>query len=489
MPEDRSHHQDSVESLDPRPEQRPPSPVGRTSSSESPPHPNEGYAWYVVSVLTLAYIFSFVDRQILSMMVEDLKQGLNLTRDWQAGFLMGPAFAIFYTLFGIPLGRLADSRNRKVLISIGITLWSLMTAFCGVARNFWQMALMRAGVGMGEASLSPAAYSIITDYFRREKLARALGFYGMGIYFGGGLAFLIGGQAITYVRSTAPWDLPLLGLVQPWQKVFFFVGLPGLLVAPLLLLTVREPLRRGLLERGPRTDSRPKGVPLREVLHYIGENRRTILTHNIGFALLSFSSYGSAAWLPEMFRRVHGWPADKFGLIYGSIMFVCGAAGIFSGGILADWLTRKGYRDAKIRVGFIAAWAWLPFGIVFPLLVNDNLAMGMVAFARFLATMPVGVAPAANQEMMPNNLRGQTSAIYLFFVNMIGLAVGPLALALLTDFVFTETAFGVQGIRYSLLSSTVTAHLIASILLWKCMSCYRESLDRLKSYLGESDGA
>ncbi len=489
MPEDRSHHQDSVESLDPRPEQRPPSPVGRTSSSESPPHPNEGYAWYVVSVLTLAYIFSFVDRQILSMMVEDLKQGLNLTRDWQAGFLMGPAFAIFYTLFGIPLGRLADSRNRKVLISIGITLWSLMTAFCGVARNFWQMALMRAGVGMGEASLSPAAYSIITDYFRREKLARALGFYGMGIYFGGGLAFLIGGQAITYVRSTAPWDLPLLGLVQPWQKVFFFVGLPGLLVAPLLLLTVREPLRRGLLERGPRTDSRPKGVPLREVLHYIGENRRTILTHNIGFALLSFSSYGSAAWLPEMFRRVHGWPADKFGLIYGSIMFVCGAAGIFSGGILADWLTRKGYRDAKIRVGFIAAWAWLPFGIVFPLLVNDNLAMGMVAFARFLATMPFGVAPAAIQEMMPNNFRGQTSAIYLFFVNMIGLAVGPLALALLTDFVFTETAFGVQGIRYSLLSSTVTAHLIASILLWKCMSCYRESLDRLKSYLGESDGA
>ena len=362
------------------------------------------------------------------------------------------------------------------MIAFGLTLWSLVTAGCGLAKNFTQMAWLRVGVGVGEATLSPSAYSMITDYFRREKLARAIGFYGMGIYFGAGMAYLIGGKAITYVRQTEPWSLPLLGTVQPWQKVFFMVGLPGLVMVPLLLLTVKEPLRRGLM----KTKSGAASVPFREVLRYIGENKGTILSHNIGFALLSFSSYGTGAWLPEMFRRVHGWDAAKFGLIYGLIVVVCGAGGIFAGGVLSDWLSRKGYKDAKIRVGFLAAWLWFPTGVIFPLVSSDLVAMILVVPSVFLAAMPFGVAPAAIQEMMPNNLRGQTSAIYLFVVNMIGLAVGPIVLALMTDYLFTEASFGLGGIRYSLLTSTICAHAMATLLLWYCMGQYRTSLDRLK---------
>jgi MFS family permease len=445
---------------------------------QEPPYEKESYAWYVVGVLTLVYVFSFVDRQILSMMVEDIKTGLNLDKDWQVGFLMGPAFAIFYTVFGIPFGRLADSKNRKWLIALGLGIWSLMTAGCGVAKNFWQMSLLRVGVGVGEASLSPSAYSIITDYFRKEKMARALGFYGMGIYFGSGMAYLIGGKAITYVRETAPWNLAVFGTVQPWQKVFFLVGLPGLLVVPLLLLTVREPVRRGAIAG---RSGKSNAVPFSEVLRYMGENKKTILSHNIGFALLSFSSYGSGAWLPAVFKRVHDWDAAKFGLVYGLIVFIGAASGVFFGGFAADWLSKKGYRDAKVRVGFLASWLWFPTGILFPLLANDVLAMTLVVPTVFLAAMPFGVAPAAIQEMMPNNLRGQASAVYLFIVNLLGLAIGPMVLALMTDYLFTEAAFGVEGIRYSLLTCTVVAHLLAACLLFYCMGQYRQSLDRIKA--------
>ncbi len=443
-------------------------------------YPQESYAWYVVGILTLVYLFSFVDRQILSMMVADLKEGLNLERDWQVGFLMGPAFAIFYTIFGIPFGRLADSRNRRNIIAFGLGMWSLMTAGCGLAKNFATMALFRVGVGVGEASLSPSAYSMITDYFRANKLARALAFYGMGIYFGSGMAYLIGGTAITYVRQTEPWALPLLGTIPPWQKVFFIVGLPGLLVVPLLLLTVKEPVRRGQLKSKDGSGSAPAAVPLREVFRFIGENKKTILTHNFGFALLSFSSYGSGAWLPEVFKRVHGWEAAKFGWVYGWIVVICGAGGIFAGGAIADWLSKRGYEDSKIRVGWLASWIWFPTGIIFPLLSNDVAAMILVVPTVFFAAMPFGVAPAAIQQMMPNNLRGQTSAIYLFIVNMIGLAVGPLVLALMTDYLFTEASFGVEGIRYSLLTATVFAHIVSAVLLFICMGSFRESLKRIQ---------
>jgi MFS family permease len=284
------------------------------------------------------------------------------------------------------------------------------------------------------------------------------------------------------VRKTAAWDLPMLGVIQPWQKVFFLVGVPGLLVVPLLLLTVREPVRRGVLRAKP--GERSKSVPLKDVFAYMRSNWQTVLSHNIGFALISFSSYGTGAWLPEMFKRVHGWDAARFGLVYGLVVFLCGAGGVFAGGVIADRMAAKGYRDSKIRVGFLASWLWFPTGVLFPLVGNDVLAMVLVVPTVFLASMPFGVAPAAIQEMMPNNLRGQASAIYLFVVNLIGLAVGPLVLALMTDYLFTEVSFGLAGIRYSLLTSTVVAHLGSAVLLWYCMGHFRSSLDRMEKAVG-----
>ena len=217
-------------------------PAGRDGPGAGVPRPtSEAYSWYVVGLLTLVYVLSFLDRQILSLMVVDLKQGLSLEHDWQVGFLMGPAFAVFYTIFGFPFGRLADTSNRSRVIAFGLAVWSLMTVGCGFARHFWQMAAMRVGVGIGEASLSPSAYSIISDCFEPGKLARAISVYASGIYLGSGLAFMLGGSAVASLRGTEAWQLPLLGAVEGWQKVFFFVGLPGVFVVPLILLTLAEP--------------------------------------------------------------------------------------------------------------------------------------------------------------------------------------------------------------------------------------------------------
>ncbi|MFK8053372.1 MAG: spinster family MFS transporter [Woeseiaceae bacterium] len=454
---------------------------GKIDAPVSAPYPSRLYSWYVVVVLTIIYVFSYIDRQILSLMVSDLKTGLNLEHDWQVGFLMGPAFAIFYTLFGIPFGRLADRVSRKGLIAFGLTVWSLMTAACGFAKNFTTMALLRVGVGSGEASLSPSAYSIIADYFPPNRMARAIAFYGMGIYLGGGMAYLIGGRVVAMVRDSAPWVIPSVGVVAPWQKVFLIVGLPGLVLLPLLWLTIREPRRRGLLKTGQPAE---KGLPFSQVFAYLRTEWRTIATHNVGFALLAFSSYGTSAWLPEVFKRVHGWGSADFGLVYGLIVILCGSAGVLSGGFIADWLSQRGYRDAKIRVGFIAAWIWFPTGILFPLVTNDVIAMVLVAPTVFFAAMPFGVAPAAIAELMPNNLRGQTSAIYLFVINLIGLAIGPLVLALMTDFVFDARDYGQAGIRYSLLTTTGLAHVGATLLLWRCMFWFRRSLAARESRSG-----
>ena len=257
-------------------------------------YPPEGYAWYVVGVLTFVYIFSFIDRQILNLLVRPIRRDLGIT-DFQMSLLMGFSFALFYTFFGIPLGRLADSRSRRTIITVGFAVWSVMTAGCGLARNFAQMLLLRVGVGVGEAALSPSAYSIITDYFPAKRRATAISVYSMGIYIGSGVAFIVGGLVAGIASAQQTWNVPLVGATRPWQVVFFIVGLPGVLLS-LLVYTVREPVRRGIRMIHAADDkTRVAQVPMREVVAYLKQNWRSFFCHNVGFALLSFSSYGAAA--------------------------------------------------------------------------------------------------------------------------------------------------------------------------------------------------
>jgi len=309
------------------------------------------YAWYVVGVLTLLYAFSFIDRQIFSLLVGPLRRDLHIG-DAKMSLLIGFSFALFYTFFGIPLGRLADIYGRRLIIATGLVLWSGFTASCGLAQTFETMLLLRMGVGVGEAALSPAAYSLITDYFPRERLATALSVYSMGIYVGSGMAYLLGGLVVAYASTQALWTIPLLGAVHPWQIIFLLVGLPGIAVAP-LLFTVNEPA----VHRGA---SRRSTVPVRQVFSYIFENRRTFVLHNIGFGLLALSSYASAAWVPEFYRRHFHWSIGTTGVIYGSCVAVFGCIGIVSAGRFADYLRKRGRGNATLFVGVLIGLVWLP---------------------------------------------------------------------------------------------------------------------------------
>ena len=432
-----------------------------------PDYPKESYAWYVVGVLMLVYVSSFVDRQILSMMVIPIRADLDIS-EVQMGFLMGPGFAIFYAVFGFPLGRLADTRSRRTIIAIGLAVWSFMTAGCGIAKNYTQFLMLRIGVGVGEASLSPSAYSLITDYFRPNRLATAISAYGAGIYIGSGMAFLLGATVIGFASGQDMYTLPLVGEIRPWQLVFLVIGGPGLLFTA-VVYTIREPIRRGMGKAGSATVD---AIPMSTVLAYIRDNWKTFSCHTVGFAFLSFIGYSSAAWGITFYARVHEWDPVKIGLVYGTIVVIFGTAGILFGGRLADRLADKGYTDSKMRTGLIAAVLQLPFGAAVMLVPEAWMAFVIMIPATFFLAMPFGVAPAAIQEMMPNAMRGQASALYLFIVNLIGLAAGPLTVAWFTQSVFKDD----NMVWASLLVTGLGAGVIAITLLAVGLKHFRNSI-------------
>jgi len=235
---------------------------------------NQKQGWVVVLVLMMAYVFSFVDRNIVILLVEVMKKDMGLS-DTKVSLLLGASFALFYSILGIPLGRLADIYNRKKIIAVGIVLWSLMTAVCGLTKNYGQLFLARMGVGVGEAALSPAAYSMISDYFPKEKLATAISVYSLGIYIGSALAYIGGGYLIGILSDMDNLNLPLVGELYAWQLIFIIVGVPGLLMAGLVLL-LKEPERQGVQAE--------EVLPFREVWNYLREHGRTFFLLCSAFA-------------------------------------------------------------------------------------------------------------------------------------------------------------------------------------------------------------
>jgi MFS family permease len=300
----------------------------------------------------------------------------------------------------------------------------------------------------------------------------------MGIYICSGLASLLGGVVVGLASGQENLVLPLVGAIRPWQVVFFAVGLPGVLLS-VLLLTVREPVRRGVhMRRSADGKLKASAVPTSEVVAYFKRNWQTLLCHNLGFALLSFSSYGSGAWIPTFLIRNHGYSARDAGIYYGLIVMAAGTLGIVFGGYLADRFSSRGLKDAKMRAGLFAALVWFPFGILYPLVGEGSWALLLLVPTVFTASMPFGSAPAAIQEMMPNPLRAQASAVYLFVVNLIGLGLGPTVVALFTDYVFAEE----QAVRYSLMWVGTLAHLGSGLLLWLGLRPFRRSVELVEQW-------
>lgn len=437
-------------------------------------YPSSARAWFTVAILMLAYVLSFVDRQILTLLVGPIRTDLQIS-DTQMSLLMGLSFALFYTICGIPMGRLADTKSRRGLIAAGVFIWSLMTALCGTAKTFWHFLCFRVGVGVGEAALSPSAYSLLADSFPPQLRATAISVYSMGIYLGSGMALMIGGGVAAWAQSHGSFHLPILGEVRSWQMIFLVLGGAGILFMPILLL-IKEPKRQGA--------GAGVAIPLKQVAAYISANRKTVLLHNIGFACLSFASYGGAAWIPEYFARTFQWDRAHIGLVYGAMVCTSGALGIFLGGRIADMMRKRGYKDSGMRVGIVAALLGLTLNAVY--LVDDiNWVIALMAVKVFFVAMPFGVAPAAIQEIMPNQMRGQASAIYLFVITLIGMGIGPTAVAMVTQYGFGED----NMLRYSICLVTGIALVMAAILLTLGLKHYRKSLEDLPNWTMKPEAA
>lgn len=403
-------------------------------SPQAPAQYRPGYSWLVVFVLMLAYVSSFIDRQILSLLVGPIKRDMHLT-DTQVSLLMGLSFALFYTLLGLPIGRWADRANRRNIIVLGILAWSLMTALGGVVKSYTQFFLVRMGVGVGEAALSPAAYSLLSDYFPKEKLATAISVYSAGVYLGSGIAILIGAALVGMGSGPVTLTLPVIGTVFSWQIIFFYIGFPGLVLAGLVRLLKEPPRRNLLINAAGQTET----LSIGDVFRLIGQKRQAFFGITFGITFVSLVAYASTAWIPTLFVRRFGWTTGHIGLLYGLLITVCSTSGILVGGWLADRFTRQGHTDGKLRVGLIAAVSILPCSGIC-LINNPNVVVGLLAIPCFFVAFPLGASSAAIQEIVPNQARAMVSAVYLLILNLIALGFGPTLVALLTDYVFHDEA-------------------------------------------------
>jgi MFS family permease len=346
--------------------------------------------------------------------------------------------------------------------------WSVMTVLSGLARTFWQLFFARMGVGVGEAALSPAAYSIIADYFPPQKLSRALSVYVLGTYLGMALAYVIGGAVVGALSGMPPVNVPFFGPLVGWRIAFLVVGLPGIFLTA-LVWTVREPQRRGALRNA---DDTPRSVSSGELIGYLKQHKGTYAALFVGFGMLSLLINGMTLWTPTLLIRVHGWTVGEAGSAYGLMIGIFGGTGVVAGGWFSDHLQKRGDAGACFVAGAIgAALAVIPTALM-PLMPTNTLVLALMAPSLFFASIPFGLAVSAIQQITPNQMRGQVSAIYLFFSTLLGIACGPLFVALLTDHVFHNDA----DVGYSMAIVGGLVALIAAVMLVGSIRLYRTSL-------------
>jgi MFS family permease len=439
-----------------------------TATSIEPSNKRYAYEWYVVVICMLAYVFSFVDRQVLALMIEPIKKDLHLT-DTQFSLVHGFAFSLFYAVMGMPLAYLADRFARPRIIATGIALWSLATAACGLSQSFIHMFLARMSVGVGEAALSPGAYSMLSDYFPKQKLGRAVAVYSLGSFIGGGIAFLIGGYVISLLKRMSTFTLPLIGDLRSWQITFFIVGLPGFLVALLFIFTVRDPQRKGLAQDAT---GQAKRVSMVDALRFIGLHGKTFSCHYLGFSFYAMTLFCLMSWTPAFYIRRFGLTPVEAGYTLGTILLVANTTGVFAGGWLSDWLLKRGRTDGPMLAGFVGAAGMLVPAVAFTQAGSLNTSLALLVVAMFFASFPMPTSTAAMQMLAPNQMRAQVSAVFLLISNLIALGLGTTVVALITDKVFGSP----KAVGDSMSIVNLVATLLAAVLLWIGCKHFRASL-------------
>ena len=415
--------------------------------------PSNKYRWYVVWVLTGVYIFNFIDRQILVIIQESIKVDLGLS-DLQLGLLSGFAFAIFYVTLGLPIARYADKNNRKNVVSVALVVWSAMTAVSGLVTNFTQLLLARIGVGIGEAGGSPPSHSIISDYFPPEKRATALSVYSMGIYLGILLGFVVGGYILTNYG---------------WRMAFYCLGIPGIIYAILVYFTVREP-KKGMSDEIALSDNEDE-PSFMDVVNLL-MSKKTFVFAAVACGFHTFITYGVGNFLPSFLIRVHGLEVGYIGIWLGLSMGIGGAAGTFFGGYIADKLK---HRDALwyFWVPIIAGFLNIVPSIILIFGGDPTVVLISTLFTNFLTAMYMGPMLAMSHSLVKANMRAFTSAVFFFFLNLIGLGLGPTVIGALSDLL--EPTYGIYSLRWAFVSTFGIA-IISMILFYMASKNYKADL-------------
>ena len=429
--------------------------------------------WYVVFLLTVASTLSFIDRQILNVMIGPIKRDLGGLSDTEISLIIGLAFSTVYSLTTLPLARIADRHNRRNLIAAGIFSWSLMTALAGMAQNFWQLFGARMGVGVGEASLGPASTSMLADYFEEYRLPLAFGIVATAPFIGSGLASLVGGPLIDYLEAQPQMVLPLFGEMYSWQTVLVVVGLPGILLAA-LTFTIAEPERSGV------SADRSEGFSYRELWDFCMKRRRYLSYHFVAYLCLSIQGFAFLTWVVEFFVRTHGWTRTKIGITYGLIALFIGILGSVWAGWYAGRMIGRGRADAPMRLCLWGTIGLGPLAVIMPLVDSAWLAVAIIIPITFFMAMPPGLSNAALQAISPNRLRGQMIAVYLICVSFLSYLFAPLIIGLMNDYVFGRE----DAIHLSLSSLAAVNYLVAAVCLALSLKPLEEATQSRADYRG-----
>jgi MFS family permease len=409
-------------------------------------------AWYAVCTLLLAYVFSIMDRQILTLLVGPIQHSLGVS-DTLMGLLHGFTFTAFYAVVGMPIARLIDHGNRRIVIAVGVALWCLATAAGGLASEYWHLLLARIGVAVGEAVLIPGTVSLLADLFAPGKRGKALGVFGAAGPFGAGAGLLIGGTVLGLFTAAAP-TLPLLGKLEAWQLTFLTLGLPGLLIA-LLVTAIPEPRarKRRTRQRVPEAGQ----LPFSEVMAFLRANRRSYAALMLGGGFFYMGVYAMSSWVPTFFVREFAWSYAEIGKQLGLYLCFLGPLGALVGSWLGDYWRNRGVVHGNLRVALVGSLGLTLSSSVMLLMPTAQLAQIFLAISCPFWFIFFGAGPAAIQESAPAPMRGQFAALYTGIINLLGAGLGPVAVGLLTDYVLHDLA----AIKYAMLIVCLLSGLLA----------------------------
>jgi MFS family permease len=435
-------------------------------SASNPSALTPSRSWYALFVLAFGYIFAFLDRSVVGLIAPDITADFGLT-DTQMGLLQGLAFALLYTLVGLPMGWIVDRFNRKWLLAGGMAVWSGMTALCGTAGSFAQLFLFRLGVGVGEATLNPCSSSLIADLFKPKDRPRAFALYTMATAFAGLTTALIVGVVLASLRNTPTVDVPLLGELKKWQVVFLAVGLPGLIPAFLLAFTVPEPPRSGL---AAKVKGRATWTETRE---FLMRSKLGLGCTVLAAALVLLEIYAAAYWHPTIMLRQFGWTPLETVMTLNLFGACCGVVSAYTAATLTNWFKRKGHPEAVLLTIMVGVVGCTVFGALGPLMPTAELAAAVLITKSFFVNYPPAAAITAINEVTPNEHRGITTSLYVILTGLVAQGIGPFSVGAISDSVFGDP----KAIGPSLSIVVFATGAIAAVLLLVARRSYRAAVD------------